>query len=100
MLSESSDALRRGRLALADLTLRQLVQVLDLLGIAAAAQALELDFVPLFKERYDLVIPKQFAEDELLSPLFGLLTDSAFRKAVSQLIGYDVSVMGTIILED
>lgn len=70
------------------------------LGIAAAAQALELDFVPLFQERYDLVIPKQFADDELLAPLFGLLTDSAFRKAISQLTGYDVSVMGTIILED
>jgi putative molybdopterin biosynthesis protein len=70
------------------------------LGIAAAAQALDLDFIPLFQERYDLVIPKQFADDELLAPLFGLLADSAFRKAVSQLTGYDVSVMGTIILED
>ncbi len=70
------------------------------LGIAAAAQALDLDFVPLFQERYDLVIPKQFAADDLLAPLFGLLADSAFRKAVSQLPGYDVSVMGTVILED
>jgi putative molybdopterin biosynthesis protein len=70
------------------------------LGIAAAAQALDLDFVPLFQERYDLVIPKQFAEDDLLAPLFGLLADSAFRKAVSQLPGYDVSVMGAVILED
>jgi putative molybdopterin biosynthesis protein len=70
------------------------------LGIAAAAQALDLDFVPLFQERYDLVIPKPFAEDDLLAPLFGLLADSAFRKAVSQLPGYDVPVMGTIILED
>lgn len=70
------------------------------LGIAAAAQALELDFVPLFQERYDLVIPKQFAADDLLAPLFSLLADSDFRKAVSQLTGYDVSVMGTIILED
>ena len=70
------------------------------LGIAAAAQALDLDFVPLFQERYDLVIPKQHAEGDLLAPLFGLLADSAFRKAISQLTGYDVSVMGTIILED
>ncbi|HSO14174.1 MAG TPA: molybdopterin biosynthesis protein [Anaerolineales bacterium] len=70
------------------------------LGIAAAAQALDLDFIPLFQERYDLVIPKQFADDNLLAPLFELLVDSAFRKAVSQLMGYDVSVMGTIILED
>jgi len=70
------------------------------LGIAAAAQALDLDFVPLFHERYDLVIPKQFVDDNLLAPLLGLLADSGFRKAVSQLTGYDVSVMGTVILED
>ncbi|MBX3037696.1 MAG: molybdopterin biosynthesis protein [Anaerolineales bacterium] len=68
------------------------------LGIAAAAQALDLDFIPLFQERYDLVIPKQFVE--FLTPLFDLLTDSRFQEAVSQLKGYDVSVMGTIILED
>jgi len=70
------------------------------LGVAAAAQALDLDFIPLFQERYDLVIPKQFADDELLAPLFDLLADSRFREAVSKLKGYDVSVMGTIILED
>jgi putative molybdopterin biosynthesis protein len=70
------------------------------LGIAAAAQALDLDFVPLFQERYDLVIPKGFAESELLAPLFDLLTDPVFRNSVSKLTGYDVNVMGRIILED
>jgi putative molybdopterin biosynthesis protein len=70
------------------------------LGIAAAAQALDLDFIPLFQERYDLVFPKQFAESDLLAPLFGLLADPRFREAVSHLPGYDVSVMGKIILED
>jgi putative molybdopterin biosynthesis protein len=70
------------------------------MGIAAAAQALDLEFIPLFQERYDLVIPKQFAEGDLLAPLFGLLADRRFREAVSQLPGYDVSVMGTVILED
>ena len=70
------------------------------LGIAAAAQALDLDFIPLFQERYDLVIPKEYADDHLLAPLFGLLNGRAFREAVSKLKGYDVSVMGTVILED
>jgi putative molybdopterin biosynthesis protein len=70
------------------------------LGIAAAAQALDLDFIPLFQERYDLVTPKQFADGDLLAPLFGLLVDRRFQEAVSQRIGYDVSVMGTVILED
>jgi putative molybdopterin biosynthesis protein len=70
------------------------------LGIAAAAQALDLEFIPLFQERYDLVIPKQFAEGDLLAPLFGLLADPLFREAVARLPGYDVSVMGNVILED
>ena len=70
------------------------------LGIAAAAQALDLDFIPLFQERYDLVIPKVHAESELLSPLFGVLAGSGFRDSVSKLIGYDISVTGKIILED
>ncbi len=70
------------------------------LGIAAAAQALNLEFIPLFQERYDLVIPREFAEGDLLAPLFELLAEGRFREAVSQLPGYDVSVMGTVILEE
>ena len=70
------------------------------LGIAAAAQALDLDFIPLFQERYDLVFPKQHAESDLLAPLFDVIRMQEFRDSVSKLTGYDVSVMGTIILED
>ena len=69
------------------------------LGIPAAAQALDLDFVPLFSERYDLVIPKEYADSPLLAPLFGVLTDDGFRRAVSSLPGYDVTAMGNVILE-
>ncbi len=67
------------------------------LGVTAAAQALELDFVPLFHERYDLVIPEEYAQDELLKPIFDLMQDAAFRREVSAMPGYDVSVMGKVI---
>lgn len=70
------------------------------LGIPAAAQALELDFVPLFHERYDLVIPQIYAQSDLLAPLFDLLELQAFRNAVRALPGYDTSIMGKIFLED
>lgn len=70
------------------------------LGIAAAAQALDLEFIPLFQERYDLVIPRSMAEADLLAPLFRLLQASRFREAVANLPGYEVSIMGTTILED
>jgi putative molybdopterin biosynthesis protein len=70
------------------------------LGIPAAAVALGLDFIPLFQERYDLVIPKEHAQTELLAPLFELLHDQNFRAAVASMPGYDVSVMGQIVLAD
>ncbi len=70
------------------------------LGIAAAAKALELDFVPLFQERYDLVILKEYAESDLLAPLFTVLERSDFQTAVANLPGYDVSEMGNLVLED
>jgi putative molybdopterin biosynthesis protein len=69
------------------------------LGVEAAATGLHLDFIPLFQERYDLVIPVEFAESELLSPLFDLLENEAFKEVVRKMPGYDVSRMGKIIAE-
>ncbi len=69
------------------------------LGIAAAAAALELDFVPLFQERYDLVVPMIHAKNELMSPLWQLLEMTEFQKMISGLPGYDIKMMGTIIAE-
>lgn len=69
------------------------------LGIAAAAQALGLGFVPLFQERYDLVIPQEYYHSPLLAPLLQVLENQAFQDSVSALPGYDISPMGTIIAE-
>ena len=69
------------------------------LGIAAAAHALKLDFVPLFKERYDLVIPQVYYASELLAPLLELLHDPRLRAEVAALPGYDVSRMGEVVAE-
>jgi len=69
------------------------------MGIPAAAQALELDFVPLFKERYDLIIPNIFAETRLLGPLFDLLQTEVFKSAINKLPGYDTTIMGKLIAE-
>lgn len=66
------------------------------LGIQAAARALDLDFVPLTQERYDLVIPHRHYESELLRPLLDLLHNDKFKTVVAALPGYDVSEMGNI----
>ncbi len=67
------------------------------LGIRAAAVALGLAFVPLFHERYDLVIPREHYESALLAPLLALLQDEGFRQAVTALPGYDITPMGSVI---
>lgn len=64
------------------------------LGIVAAAVALDLDFIPLFEEEYDLIIPASYAEDDLLRPIFELAANGAFRAAVERLPGYGISRMG------
>jgi putative molybdopterin biosynthesis protein len=64
------------------------------LGIAAAAKALELDFIPLYVEQYELVIPSKYIEGELLKPLFELMKEPEFQHAVASLPGYTVEGMG------
>ena len=64
------------------------------LGIRAAARALQLDFVPLAHEAYELVIPRAYYESDLLRPLLDLLHDAEFRAAVAAMPGYDLTHMG------
>jgi putative molybdopterin biosynthesis protein len=70
------------------------------LGIVAAAKALDLDFVSLYQERYDLVIPTINARSDLVAPIFEVLENQDFRAAVRRLPGYDVSIMGNLVLEE
>jgi putative molybdopterin biosynthesis protein len=69
------------------------------LGIAAAAKALEIDFIPLFAERYDLIVPREHYQSRLLQPLFEVLKDRIFMEAVAAMPGYDTTLMGTTIAE-
>jgi len=71
------------------------------LGILAAARALDLDFIPLFHERYDLVIPREHYEGDLLAPLLALLAEpeSEFRRDVQGMGGYDTAQMGRVLAE-
>ncbi|MCX7609253.1 MAG: molybdopterin biosynthesis protein [Anaerolineales bacterium] len=69
------------------------------LGIPAAAQALDLDFIPLFSEPYQLVIPSRHAVSDLLIPLLEVLQDAAFREAVLRMPGYQIEQMGQLIAE-
>jgi len=69
------------------------------LGILAAARALGLDFVPLFDEQYDLVIPSEYYHDELLAPLLAVIRSQEFAATVEALGGYSTDGIGEIIDE-
>jgi putative molybdopterin biosynthesis protein len=68
------------------------------LGIQAAAAFYHLDFIPLFQERFDLVIAKDQISDRRLSPLFDTLYSGEFRRGVQNLAGYDVTHLGEQVI--
>lgn len=64
------------------------------LGVYAAARALGLDFVPLAKERYDLVIPTAFRDDPKIAAVLEVVASDAFKAQVKTLGGYEVDWTG------
>jgi len=65
------------------------------LGIEAAARACHIDFLPLHRERYDLVIPIEKHKNKKLAPLLKVIASQDFREAVTGAGGYDTSQTGT-----
>jgi molybdate-binding protein len=66
------------------------------MGIYAAARALDLDFIPIAEERYDLVIPDWSLDDPKIRLLLEIIETPGFRETVTALGGYDPSRSGTV----
>jgi putative molybdopterin biosynthesis protein len=66
------------------------------MGILAAAQALDLDFIPVARERYDLVIPTHLLQDERMVLLLEIVRSPKFIEQVLALGGYEVEETGRI----
>jgi len=67
------------------------------LGIHAVAGLLNLDFVPLRWERYDLMVFKERFFDASVQNFIGLLHEKHFFKLAESLQGYDVQLSGRMI---
>ena len=65
------------------------------LGIRAAAAALQLDFVPLAYEQYDLLVALA-PDDPAYDALLAVLQDETFRRQVEAMGGYDLKEAGRI----
>ena len=62
------------------------------LGLQAAAHQHHLAFIPLFEERYDLVLPRE--REKTLSPLLDYIQTIDFRNSLTLLTGYNTMHSG------
>jgi putative molybdopterin biosynthesis protein len=67
------------------------------MGIYAAAKALDLDFIPVVQERYDLIIPEKYWEEEKVQALVAVIRSNEYRDAVEALGGYDLTQTGNVL---
>ncbi len=65
------------------------------LGLQAAAHQHGLDFLPLFEERYDLVLPRE--NEKTLMPLLDYIQTVDFRNSLTSLTGYNSAHSGELI---
>jgi len=67
------------------------------LGILSAAKVFGLDFVPVIKERYDIIIPKEYYSSLKIQKILAIIKSRKFQKKVLNLGGYDLSQSGKVI---
>jgi molybdate-binding protein/DNA-binding transcriptional regulator YhcF (GntR family) len=70
------------------------------LGIEGAARSCEIEFVPLFRERYDLVMTVEKYHTPVIKSLLEIITNEEFKKLVAGIGGYDISQTGNTVLYD
>lgn len=68
------------------------------LGIAAVVRQFQLDFVPLHRERYDLVITWRDYFEPPFQRLLAFARSTAFTERANEMGGYDLSGFGRVIL--
>ncbi len=66
------------------------------LAIEAVARSLKLGFVPLLRERYDLLLRRRDYFEPPLAALFAFARGEAFAARAARMGGYDVSGLGTM----
>jgi putative molybdopterin biosynthesis protein len=67
------------------------------LAIEASAATLDLDFIPLGEESYQLVFPTAYLSSPLLKPVFDLMSSQELKKSIQAMPGYKVTNMGCTI---
>lgn len=69
------------------------------IGIENVAKMVNVEFIPLIEEHYDLVVLKTNENDELASTIKDAISSSEFKAQLKQLKGYDLKLTGHIKYE-
>jgi putative molybdopterin biosynthesis protein len=69
------------------------------MGIFAAAKALDLGFIPIDREQYDLIIPSSILETPNIRAILDTIGSHIFRERVNALGGYDPSKSGQLWMD-
>jgi len=64
-----------------------------------ASQVNSIDFIPLQKERYELVIKKEDLQTQQMQTMLSILRSEDFKEEFRAIGGYDISEMGHIVAE-
>ena len=67
------------------------------LGVRAAATALDLDFIPVASEEYDLVVARSFYESQRGEKLMKVIGSEGLKRVVAELGGYDYRRAGEVL---
>jgi len=59
------------------------------IGLRDAAVKENLDFIPLFTERYDLIIPQDCVDNPEIVPIIDMVRSQTFHRKVTSLAGYE-----------
>ncbi|MBP1932731.1 molybdopterin biosynthesis protein [Ammoniphilus resinae] len=70
------------------------------LGIYSAAQAMNLDFIPVMEERYDLLMSRSFYESKDGINLLSLIRSPEFQAEVEALGGYSCRDTGSLLYQN
>lgn len=68
-------------------------------GIEKTARLVDVDFIPIIQEQYDIVVMKTPRNEAIIQLLQDILQSEAFQKEVEAIGGYDLSQIGQVMYE-
>ena len=68
-------------------------------GIEKTARLIDVDFIPLIQEQYDVVLMKTPENEKLRELIVETLNSPSFKEKLAAIGGYDLTKTGTILYE-